>query len=190
MNQFNTPNFTAIKADHAKLARRLPRLIGSKAVSFFKGNFRRRGFPINGRLQKWAPRQLPDYRKGGALLVKSGRLRRSIRTTHASDTMVKVGTDVPYAKAHNEGADIKGTAFVPSYQRKAHKVKAHTKTVFGRRVRVYAQSRQATTVKGHQKQMNTKIVKRKFIGHSPDLMKSIEREYKRKLKQIVTKNSK
>lgn len=102
--------------------------------------------------------------------------------------MVVVGTDVPYAKAHNEGADIKSTAFVPAHMRKAHKVKAHTKRVFGRSVRVPAQQRSATQVKGHSRQMNTTIKKRQFIGHSPDLMKSIEREYTRNLNKIMSRN--
>lgn len=102
--------------------------------------------------------------------------------------MVVVGTDVPYAKAHNEGAEIKGTAFVPAHMRKAHTVKAHTKKVFGRSVRVPRHQRAATQIKGHSRQMNTTIKKRQFIGHSPDLMKSIEREYTRHLREIVNRN--
>lgn len=188
MNDIPKANFRQIQREHAQLSKRLPRIIGSKAVAFFKANFKRKGFPNRGALDRWPARNQPDYRKGGALLIKSGRLRRSISLRQANSTRVVVGTDVPYAKAHNEGADIQGTAFVPAHMRKAHKVKSHTKSVFGRKMRVPTHTRKAAKVTGHSRQMNTKIKKRQFIGHSQDLMLSIEREYTRHLKKIVNRN--
>ncbi len=44
-------------------------------------------------------------RPGRAILMNRGRLRNSIRGTIQGDTIV-FGTDVPYAKIHNEGGTI------------------------------------------------------------------------------------
>ena len=164
-----------LKEGFTEVRYRLPRIAGSKAVGFFKGNFRRRGFPMNGVLRKWPQREQPDYRPGGALLVKSGRLRRSIKITLQTQQKVAVGTNVPYAQAHNEGADITGQVFVPAFRRKQHKRKVNGKT----------QNVAASTVKGHNRKMNTHLPQRRFMGPSPDLMKSIEREYAKELDKIV-----
>jgi phage gpG-like protein len=80
--------------------RRVPRIVGTTAVEFFKENFRRQGFVDQG-LEAWPPRQ--DGNNDRALLIKSGRLRRSIRVLRANRNAVQVGTNVPYAKYHNQG---------------------------------------------------------------------------------------
>jgi phage gpG-like protein len=69
----------------------------------FKENFREEGF-INDYLEKWSPRKKAD--QGRAILVKSGRLKRGIRTIRGTSfNEVKIANDVPYAKYHNEGTD-------------------------------------------------------------------------------------
>ena len=53
-------------------------------------------------LQSWRPRKKADT--GRAILVKSGRLKRGIRAIPLSNLQeIKIGNDVPYAQAHNEG---------------------------------------------------------------------------------------
>ena len=94
---------------------------------------------------------------------------------------VMVGTDVPYAEAHNEGAKIRGSFRVASHTRKAHKVKAHT--VGGRKRR--AASRKAAKVQSHTREVNITIPQRQFIGPSPDVIKSVEREVFRMIDNIV-----
>ena len=46
-----------------------------------------------------------DKRAGRAILVKSGDLRRSIRfdTVNKSNLSVRIASDLPYARIHNEG---------------------------------------------------------------------------------------
>jgi phage gpG-like protein len=41
--------------------------------------------------------------KNRAILVKSGRLRRSLRSRRLGNLAVKIMTDVPYARRHNDG---------------------------------------------------------------------------------------
>jgi len=176
----NKPQQLLLARGLTKILADQPRTIGAKSVAFFKGNFRRQGFPMNGRLEKWEKRKVPDKRKGAAVLKKTGRLQRSIRTVEANRRRVVTGTDVEYAEAHNEGADLKGTATVPAHNRRAHKYKAHTRAG----VRVKGGRRKAAQVSSHRRQMNTEIKKRQFIGHSPDLMKSIDREFIRQVKGL------
>lgn len=50
-------------------------------------------------------RKLTEVRsvKNRAILVKSGRLRRSLRSRRLGNLAVKILTDVPYARVHNNG---------------------------------------------------------------------------------------
>lgn len=50
-------------------------------------------------------RKLTEVRsvKNRAILVKSGRLRRSLRSRRISFNSIKIYTDVPYASVHNNG---------------------------------------------------------------------------------------
>lgn len=81
-----------------RVLRRLPRDVGNEALLWFMNNFKKAQDP-DGR--PWKPRKDGDGTR--ALLVKSGRLRKSIRVTRADATAVRIGTNVPYAKFHNDG---------------------------------------------------------------------------------------
>ncbi len=52
--------------------------------------------------EKWQPRKVTD--SGRALLVKSGRLRKSIRLTRVTQDSVTIGSNVSYAPYHNFGS--------------------------------------------------------------------------------------
>jgi phage gpG-like protein len=132
--------------------------------------------------EPWAPRQVEE--KGGkkgnegaaitgrAILVKSGRLRRSIRIISSTLNSVTVGTDVPYAQAHNEGGEIhhpeRGGILnfdsMPQGQLwrfgKVGTISQQRKIVGIRRV----------TYKAH----TTKMKKRKFLGDSHKLRHDIQ----------------
>ena len=92
--------------------------IGNTAKNFFVENFRKQGFDDK-TVQRWKPRKRTTYKtKSGrivndttrAILVKTGDLRRSIiRVPNRSALNVKIQTDLPYAKIHNEG--LMGKAF-------------------------------------------------------------------------------
>ena len=88
-------------------------------------------------------------------MVRSGRLKRSIRKMSEGDYFVYVGTDVPYAQIHNEGGEINKTV----------SVRTHSRTRKGR----------TETVKSHRRKMNIKMPKRQFLGDSNALVKRLER---------------
>lgn len=83
---------------------------GVTAKNFFVESFRKQGWDDK-TVQKWQPRKHADKRGGRAILVKSGDLRRSIIRDPANRAAlsIKIHSDLPYAKIHNEG--LIGKAF-------------------------------------------------------------------------------
>jgi len=80
----------------------LPKALGEDAKNFFLRDYRRGGFSDRS-FKKWRPRK-GNKDAGRALLVKSGRLRNSIRVQERTATRVTVGTrGIRYAAIHNEG---------------------------------------------------------------------------------------
>ena len=78
--------------------------MGVLAANHFTTSFRNQGF-TDETLEMWKPRKRTERSRMGnrAILVKSGRLRRSIRTKRFGLLAVKILTDVPYASVHNNG---------------------------------------------------------------------------------------
>jgi phage gpG-like protein len=146
--------------------KKLPAEIATIAVNFSKDRFKEQAW-LSETKEPWKPRKRPRKGKTGktnnaqTLLVKTGRLKRSIRKISATEDRVIIGTDVPYAQIHNEGGTINTTATV-----KVHTVKEHPRKRRGRSERV-----KSHTVKAHQRKVNTKIPKRQFIGNSYTLQK-------------------
>ena len=76
--------------------------MGVMAKNHFTANFRKQGFEDE-TVIPWQPRKKRE-RAGRGILIKSGRLRRSISFRKKGKWSVVIGTDVPYAKVHNEGS--------------------------------------------------------------------------------------
>ena len=79
--------------------------IGNEAKNFFVNSWRVQGFEDR-TVEKWKPRKKETKRTiGRAILVQSGDLRRSIirQPVNKAQLSVKISTDLPYAKVHNEG---------------------------------------------------------------------------------------
>ena len=88
----------------------VPREMGRAVVQESADNFRRQAYENEaGAVVAWAPRKAADRRRGRAnprqraLLVQSGRLRRSVRIVATTATSVTVGSSEPYAEAQQEG---------------------------------------------------------------------------------------
>lgn len=150
-----------------------PGMLGNDIVNFALDNFKRQGW-LGARLTPWRQRRNRN-RAGRAILIKSGRLRRSIRVVSASKGVVIVGSDVPYAKAHNEG--FRGVVTVKGHTRgKYTKSKVgtgkFTKKGNERKKTVTTQTGQYA-VKSHRRRMN--VPKRQYIGRSQYLIKILER---------------
>lgn len=108
-------------------------------------------------------------------MVKSGRLRRSIRIIRTGLGYVQVGTDIPYARIHNEGGVIRTTQSVRSYRRKAY-----TRRWKGKRQNV-----SAAVVGGHRRRMNFSIPQRQFMGQSDFLQRRIIMNTEYRIKRIL-----
>lgn len=149
----------------------LPTVLGNEAVNWTKDNFRRQGYPGNG-FQAWKARSSNAKRNSGrALLIDSGRLSRSPRIMNTGPLQVDIGTDVPYARAHNQGVNTVVT--VKSYQRnKFGTVKLSTGKTGQFRTKKSIVGK--GTVKSHQRRMN--LPKRQFIGASPVLASILRRK--------------
>ena len=153
----------------AQFKKSVPKQVAANAVKFFVGRFTAQSW-LDSSEQPWAPRKAAWGRKkdtGRAILVKSGRLRRSIRTTEATfDNIVIASMDVPYARAHNEGFEGEVTQNLRAHTRRAHKRKGYT-TATGRKVK-------PTTVAEHTvgpftRKRKVSLPARRFMGHSQAL---------------------
>jgi phage gpG-like protein len=100
--------------------RTLPRVIGKAVLEESANNFRQQGAETEqGQVVPWAPRKVTKEhgrtRKDGgrdrryknprqrAILVKTGRLRRSVRIVATTATSVTVGSSEPYAEPQQDG---------------------------------------------------------------------------------------
>lgn len=148
---------------------RLPLVIGNEAVNFTLDNFRMQGFMGNS-FQRWVSRKQgwkKDNRSKRAILIDKGRLRRSIRITSLSRNHVAIGTDVVYARAHNEGLRLGVIQTVKGFTR-----------------------RNGQAVKAHTRKIDQRIPKRQFMGDSPYLRTRIIRvaklEYLKEIRFLKT----
>jgi phage gpG-like protein len=141
-----------------QLYREAPRYVGNLALQHFNDNFQQQGF-VDDTLQPWPPRH-DDGGQDRAILVKTGRLRRSLRISRLSTEEVVIGTDVPYAKVHNEGGMINV---------KAHNRRSKRGNEFAVRAYIY------------------KATQRKFIGASKQLDRKIENYFTDRVEAITNK---
>jgi phage gpG-like protein len=132
----------------------LPRRAATEAVNFSKERFKQQNW-VDTATHPWKKRKpiKSESRRSSqrAILVKSGRLRRSIRTTYVDKDMAKIGTDVPYARIHNEGFRGRVSQRVRAHTRNGHKVESFNRVI------------------------NQHIPQRQFIGNSAILEKRIQR---------------
>lgn len=154
----------------------IPRRAGVLAVNFSKDRFRHQGW-FDRAPEPWAKRKKgwgKAERPGRAILVKSGRLRRSIRVVSTSPDRVVIGTDVPYAKAHNEGFEGSVKQNVRAHERrkygKIQSTSIETRKRSGRRGVVGT-----VQVKAHSRTIDQKIPERRFIGNSALLESQLTR---------------
>lgn len=171
------------KVNRPTFLRQLTTETGAIAVNFSKQRFRDKNWVNRGR-ESWEQRKRKERK--GSLMVKSGRLKRSVRKISQGSYYVLIGTDVPYAQIHNEGGTINETVKV-----KAHK---RVRNIYALRKRRKAgQSKYTTkkigsnvsTVKAHTRQMKLTMPRRQFLGESQTLLKALERYmYKQLMKKL------
>ncbi|WP_281322887.1 phage virion morphogenesis protein [Flavobacterium aestivum] len=163
-----------IKLDRlSKLYRKFPEMAAIEAVNFSKERFVRKNW-VDRTVTAWPARKpSPEWHSEaqkkaaarGSLMVKSGRLKRSIRKIKVTRNSVTIGTDVPYAEAHNEGAEINTAVNIKSHSRKRK----------GRE----------STVKAHRRKRKIKLPERRFIGESAVLLRRVERLVQKEINEIL-----
>lgn len=153
----------------ARVRTKLPKAWADAARSFFVDSFRRQGWYRGRTLVKWKPRAEAKTgtgrrRKQRAILIKSGRLRRSIRIRQAQFRRVIIASEAPYAAAHNYG--FKGKVKVRGHMRRTYKIERYKYTDKNGRERRSSRKVEASQhyVRGHTRQMN--LPKRQFMGDS------------------------
>ena len=147
-------DFIRLQNEVSRSIDNLPRLIATEAVNFSKQRFVSQNW-VDHTTKTWQARKRPrgsKARSRGAILVSSGRLKRSIRKVTVSKNIVIIGTDVPYAAAHNYG--VRQNVTVKSHTRTSHTGKTYS-------------------VQSHTKNMN--LPQRQFMGESQALVNRIER---------------
>lgn len=164
-------SFDQIQSQVKETVLRLPLIMGNAAVNWVKDSFTQQGWR-GAVFQKWKEAK-SEKRKGAALLIKSGRLRRSIRILKFDQLSVQIGTDVPYAEAHNKG--FEGTVNVLSHNRNRFgKAKASNLKTKRRKTITYLSS--TGEVKEHSRAMN--LPRRQFapedMSDSPIFNKDME----------------
>ena len=175
-------NWSGLESSVKAAINRVAARMGIKMVEFYKMRFRDQAWK-DVEYHPWQKRKKTRRRNSArAVLRKSGRLARSIRVTDLGYNHVTVGTDVPYAQAHNDGSDA------------TVNVSGHTRRRLRRTVAYGIDTRKRTPitsvlggfyVKPHSRKMN--LPKRQFIGYSEYLNEQLQRiiytEIKRSLNQ-------
>ncbi len=175
---------------------RFPRLVGQVALSTFDENFDNGGFTDKVFI-RWKPRKhdadnrgrrLGDGGKqaGRALLIQSGRLRRSVRVASISSRAVRLvagNQDVPYAGIHNDGGKITGTVSVAAHSRRLfeHDEVSGARAKKAKFVKIHTGTSQ---VKAHSRTLNTTIPRRRFMGASAKLLDRVGRLFFREINQL------
>lgn len=155
--------------------RTLPIKVGDTAILFIKSRFREQAWADTA-TQPWRVRKYNGKNsRGRALLVKSGRLRRSFRIIRVSPNSVTVGSDVPYAAIHNDG--FRGQVTVAAHTRtkwKKTRVATGELTATGRqRMATLTSADGSSEVAAHKRNVN--MPRRRMIGKSRVLDKQVTR---------------
>ena len=141
----------------------------------FDRNFERQGF-FN---EAWQRRKSP-IREGGSILKDSGRLRRSIKSQISNDN-ITFYSSLPYAEIHNEGGMITVTARMKRYFWAKYMEATGS---FGRKkngqLRQDKRNMRLSNEAEYWKFMALmkvgkviKIPQRQFLGHSPEVEKTV-----------------
>lgn len=165
-----------------------PNMLGNDAVNFFKDSFKNQGW-LGNSFTPWRPRKAvtrwgkTPRNKGRAILVDSGRLRRSIRITSVRSMAVTIGTDVPYARAHNEGIRLGMIQQVKAHTRKITKLSTVQGKSLKTRSKVSFNRLQIgeTMVKAHKRRIDQRLPQRQFMGDSPYLATKLKRRLQAEL---------
>ena len=87
----------------------IPAIIGKTSVEYYKEAFRKKGFDG----KPWPALSKRYKPKRGSMMIRSSKLRNSIKETERTDSKVVISagnSKIPYARIHNEGGVIQRAA--------------------------------------------------------------------------------
>lgn len=94
------PDIKVVLQRYNSFLERLPMIVSEAMIDYVLDNFDS---------ESYEGRSWPDRKDGDtsrALLIKSGKGRRSIRVLSRTKSRVSIGTDLDYMIAHNDGAEV------------------------------------------------------------------------------------
>lgn len=170
--------------------RTLPIKIGRKAADHFQDNFRKGGYVNNG-LHPWPQTQRQKaggdhaYSQYGPLLSARNYLYGSIRYV-PGDATVTVGTSVPYAAVHNQGATITTHPTVTPKMRKfAWRQFFSAKEKKGDQSPEASKWKALALTKKEKLDVTARIPQRQFIGPSAELKQNIQNTVENEIRNIL-----
>lgn len=188
-----TDEFGKVLARLLVTHQQLPNKVAATAIAFVNQRFREQAWADN-YTKPWKARKADRSRKRAnrrrrALLVKTGRLKRSIRKISANSELVEIGTDVEYAQVHNQG--FRGVVNIPAHTRHRYNKQKETYTTrTGRqRTRTTRKIDEDTgpiNVRAHRRRMN--VPRRQYIGVSALLNRQLERMITAEYMKILRNN--
>ena len=180
--QFKTDYFQRLeKVNKPIFMNRMINEVAVIAVNFSKERFVKKNW-LDKVPEAWKARKRTAR---GSLLVRTGRLKRSIRKLATGKYYVYIGTDVPYAQIHNEGGTINKTVTVKSHSRKRTARAVSEKT--GKKLKKRVNTGMMSNIKAHSRKMSITMTKRQFLGDSEALAKRAERHISRQLDKEIEK---
>ncbi len=159
----------------------LPRIIGNAGVNYTLEAFEKQAWEN----VPWQQRK--DKKNTRALLIKSGRLKRSVRVIRTTENSIIWGTDVPYAQVHNDGLAISRAARSETFVRPRYERGPKSKLFGGKGAfrKMTADERSAGPAKGQTyKASNGVMPRRRFMGDTPELRQYLMRVTKEELSKI------
>ena len=170
-------------------------VMGTDAKNHFVKSFRNQGFE-DASIEKWQPRKGEIMSSGIAkvrkkdkssryILIKSGGLKRSIRIVNKNYRSITIGSDLPYAQLHNDGAKT-GYVYVKAHDRKHVKssyVSGSFQGTSKKRKRTKIEIIQSIDkVRGHSRRL--RMPKRQFIGHSKKLIDHLRSKLDKRIQNV------
>ena len=157
MSNIQTPDFLGIAETLKTDMRRYAKVY---CLQWFDDSFQKQGF-TDASFKAWEKRKntesSPDRRPGGAILINTAFLRRSLAVMGEEAQSVAFGTHVPYAGLHNNGGRLRVIQNVRGY---------HNNNFMGKGKRVQ--------IHPHMRKIDAKFPQRQFIGHSQNMMKGLD----------------
>jgi phage gpG-like protein len=168
---------------------KIMRKLGNEAVNFFTDNITR-GITVRGVPFKPRAYELKN-RRGRSVLIQTGELRRSIEIKKIDVDSVEIGSDLEYAKTHNEGGEIPVTPqmrkfFWAKYYEANKRVKTTKKGTISQNKANIQVSNDAKFWQNMALNKSDKIQmpRRQFIGDSKQLRKILSMVIEKELKKL------